>query len=200
MMAVRHQQRRLGMANTSTQDLHGCKVAILACTGFEQVEMTEPRKALEQAGAETKLVSASRGQIQGMHHDKLGDKFDVDLTFEEAKPDEFDAVLLPGGVMNADMIRMNQPARDFVSTMERASKPVAVICHGAWLLVSAGLVKGRTLTSWPSLQDDIRNAGATWLDQEFVRDANWVSSRKPADIPAFNREMLKLFAEQHAHA
>jgi protease I len=189
-----------GMNDTTTPDLHGCKVAILACTGFEQVEMTEPRKALDRAGAQTTLVSASRGQVQGMHHDKPGDKFDVDLTFEEANPDEFDAMLLPGGVMNADMIRMNQPARDFAKKMQQGAKPVAVICHGPWLLVSAGLAKGRTLTSWPSLQDDIRNAGATWEDREVVRDANWVSSRKPADIPTFNREMLKLFAEQHAHA
>lgn len=188
------------MADASTPDLHGCKVAILACTGFEQVEMTEPRKALQQAGADTKLVSASRGQIQGMNHDKPGDKFDVDLTFDEAKPQDFDAVLLPGGVMNADLIRTSKSARDFVSAMDRDGKPIAVICHGPWLLVSAGLVKGRTLTSWPSLQDDIRNAGGTWVDQEFVRDANWVSSRKPADIPAFNREMLHLFAEHQAHA
>jgi protease I len=188
------------MANSNSADLHGVTVAILACTGFEQAEMVEPRKALEQAGAATKLVSAGRGKIQGWNHDKPADKFDVDLTFEEAKPDEFDAMLLPGGVMNADMIRANKAAREFVAAMEHAGKPVAVICHGPWLLVSAGLVKGRTLTSWPSLQDDIRNAGGKWVDQEFVRDANWVSSRKPADIPAFNREMLALFAEHHAHA
>jgi protease I len=185
-------------SSPSRPDLHGCKVAILACTGFEQAEMVEPRKALQQAGADTKLVSAGRGHIQGMNHDKPADKFDVDLTFEEARPEDFDAVLLPGGVMNADMIRMNKAARDFVVAMEHAGKPLAVICHGPWLLVSAGLVKGRTLTSWPSLQDDIRNSGGRWVDQEFVRDANWVSSRKPADIPAFNREMLQLFAEHRA--
>jgi protease I len=189
------------MANANSADLlSGVSVAILACTGFEQAEMVEPRKALQNAGATTKLVSSGRGQIQGWNHDKPADKFDVDLTFDEAKPDQFDAMLLPGGVMNADMIRMNKAARDFVSAMEHAGKPLAVICHGPWLLVSAGLVKGRTLTSWPSLQDDIRHAGGKWVDQEFVRDANWVSSRKPADLPAFNREMLALFAEHHAHA
>ncbi len=182
------------------QDLHGLKVAILACTGFEQAELAEPRKALQQAGAEPKIVSASRGQIQGMNHDKPADKFDVDLTFDEAKPQDFDAVVLPGGVMNADMIRMNDKAKQFVRAIQQAGKPIAVICHGPWLLISAGLAKGRHLTSWPSLQDDIRNAGAVWTDEEVVVDGNWVSSRKPADIPAFNREMTKLFAKQIAHA
>lgn len=182
------------------QDLHGLKVAILACTGFEQAELAEPRKALQKAGANTKIVSASRGQIQGMNHDKPADEFDVDLTFDEARPEDFDAVVLPGGVMNADMIRMNDAARKFVQATQREGKPLAVICHGAWLLVSAGLVKGRHLTSWPSLQDDIRNAGAQWTDEEVVVDGNWVSSRKPADIPAFNREMTRLFAKQLTHA
>ncbi|HEY8049664.1 MAG TPA: type 1 glutamine amidotransferase domain-containing protein [Ramlibacter sp.] len=186
------------MANA--QDLHGLKVAILACTGFEQAELAEPRKALLAAGADVKIVSAGKGQIQGMNHDKPADKFDVDLTFEEAKPQEFDAVVLPGGVMNADMIRMNDAAKKFVQATQRDGKPLAVICHGPWLLVSAGLAKGRHLTSWPSLQDDIRNAGAVWTDEEVVVDGNWVSSRKPADIPAFNREMTKLFAKQHATA
>jgi protease I len=189
--------RRLRM--DTSQSLDGLKVAILACTGFEQVEMTEPRKALQQAGADTKLVSAARSPIQGFNHDKPADKFDVDLTFEEADPAAFDAVLLPGGVMNADMIRMNEAARQFVQAIDRADKPIAVICHGPWLLVSAGLVKGRNLTSWPSLQDDIRNAGGTWTDQEVVRDRNWVSSRKPQDIPAFNQAMTELFS-QHQHA
>jgi protease I len=197
-----NQHDRKGQENTmaDTQDLRGLKVAILACTGFEQAELEQPRKALQQAGVDAKIVSASKGQIQGMNHDKPADKFDVDLTFEEARPEDFDATLLPGGVMNADMIRMNNAAREFVAAMEHAGKPLAVICHGPWLLVSAGLVKGRTLTSWPSLEDDIRNAGGKWVDQEFVRDANWVSSRKPADIPAFNREMLQLFSEHRAMA
>jgi protease I len=185
----------------SSHDLGGLKVAILACTGFEQVEMTEPRKALQQVGAATQLVSAARGPIQGFHHDKPADKFDVDLSFEEADPARIEAVLLPGGVMNADMIRMNEAARRLVQAIDRADKPIAVICHGAWLLVSAGLVKHRRLTSWPSLQDDIRNAGGIWTDQEVVRDRNWVSSRKPADIPAFNQAMTELFAaHQHTPA
>ncbi|HET8748508.1 MAG TPA: type 1 glutamine amidotransferase domain-containing protein [Ramlibacter sp.] len=182
------------------QDLNGMKVAILVVDGFEQVEMTEPRKALQQAGAQTMLVSAKAGRVQGFHHDKPGDSFGVELTLEQARPEDFDAVLLPGGVMNADQIRMNQDAQRFVQGMQREGKPLAVICHGAWLLVSAGLVEGRTMTSWPTLQDDLRNAGANWVDREVVRDGNWVSSRKPDDIPAFNREMVQLFASSHATA
>jgi protease I len=182
-------------------DLKGTKVAILAVDGFEQVEMTEPRKALQQAGAQTALLSVHGGQVQGFHHDKPGDKFDVDGTLEQARPEDYDAVLLPGGVQNADQIRMSRHAQQFVQAMQREGKPVAVICPGAWLLVSAGLVKGRTLTSWPSLQDDLRNAGADWVDQQVVRDGNWVSSRKPDDIPAFNRAMLELIAaRQHEPA
>ena len=178
----------------SPQDLSGCKVAILVVDGFEQIEMTEPRKALQHAGAQTTLVSLERGQVQGFNHTDKADRFDVDGTFDECKPDEFDAVLLPGGTVNADAMRIIPQAQQFVRSREQAGKPIAVICHGAWLLVSAGLVKGRTLTSWPTLQDDVRNAGGTWVDREAVRDGNWVSSRKPQDIPAFNREMLQLFA------
>lgn len=166
--------------------ISGLIVAILADTGFEQEELTGPRDALEELGATTRLISVRTGQIQGFHHDKPADKFDVALTFEQAQADAFDAVLLPGGVMNADMLRMSLHARQFVKDIDRAGKPVAVICHGAWLLVSAGLVKGRKLTSWPSLQDDIRNAGGEWRDEQVVQDRNWISSRKPADIPAFN--------------
>ena len=179
-------------------DLHGLKVAILACTGFEQAELAQPRQALQQAGADTKIVSASRGQIQGMNHDKPADKFDVDLTFDEAQPDDFDAVLLPGGVMNADLIRTLPEAQQFVQALQRQGKPFAIICHAPWLLVSSGLVKGRTLTSWPSLQDDIRNAGGEWVDQQVARDGNWVSSRKPDDLPAFNEAVLELVAA-HQH-
>jgi protease I len=186
----------------NTQDLGGLRVAILATDGFEQVEMTEPRKALQDAGAETRLLSVRGGEVQGFNHDKPADKFQVDEVLEQADPGAYDAVLLPGGVMNGDQIRTSQSARAFVQAMQRDGKPVAVICHGPWLLVSAGLVKGRRMTSWPSLQDDIRNAGGEWVDQEVVRDGNWVSSRKPADLPAFNREMLSLMATaprgQHA--
>jgi protease I len=180
----------------SNQNLQGLSVAILAVDGFEQVEMTGPRQALEAAGARTTLVSMNAGQVQGVNHDKPADKFDVQLTLEQADPQQFDAVLLPGGVMNADQIRTSESAQRFVQAMQKGRKPVAVICHGAWLLVSAGLVKGRTLTSWPSLQDDLRNAGATWVDREVVVDGNWVSSRKPDDIPAFNEAMLELFEKQ----
>ena len=176
------------------QKLSGRKVAILALDGFEQVELTGPRQALQDAGATTTLVSMNHGQVQGFHHDKPADKFDVDLTLEEAKPEHFDAVLLPGGVMNADKIRNSHHAQEFVQAMQQAGKPIAAICHAPWLLISAGLVKGRKLTSWPSLQDDLRNAGAQWVDEEVVRDGNWVTSRKPADIPAFNAAMVDLFA------
>ena len=172
--------------------ISGLIVAILADSGFEQEELTGPRDALEKLGATTRLISVRTGQIQGFHHDKPADKFDVALNFEQAQADAFDAVLLPGGVMNADMIRMSIHARQFVQAIDRAGKPVAVICHGAWLLVSAGLVKGRKLTSWPSLQDDIRNAGGEWCDEQVVHDSNWVSSRKPADIPAFNARFADL--------
>jgi protease I len=176
--------------------LNGASVAILAVNGFEQAEMTEPRKALDQAGAVTTLISMNRGQVQGFHHDRPAAKFDVQMTLQEADPAAFDAVLLPGGVMNADHIRNARHAHSFVQAMDRDGKAIAVICHGPWLLISAGLVRGRKLTSWPSLQDDLRNAGAEWVDEEVVVDGNWVSSRKPADIPAFNREMLKLIASR----
>jgi len=172
--------------------LKDVNVAILAVDGFEQAELTGPRDALAQQGARTVLVSAAREPIQGMNHDQKADKFDVDLTFAEARPADFDAVLLPGGVVNADEIRMHPKAQEFVRAMHEQRKPIAVICHGPWLLASAGLLQGRTLTSWPSLQDDLRNAGAQWVDQEVVVDGLLVSSRKPDDIPAFNREVLRV--------
>ena len=176
-------------------DLQGMRVAILVANDFEQVEMTEPRKALEQVGAKTVLISPIQGQVQGMKHDVKADTFPVDVPIDQAKPEDYDALLLPGGALNADALRMNQKARDFVRSFDAAGKPKAVICHGPWLLVSAGLVRGRTLTSYYTIQDDIRNAGGIWVDQEVVRDNNWVSSRAPSDIPAFNREMIRLFSE-----
>lgn len=179
----------------ATRDLDGLSVAILALDGFEQVELTEPRKALEAAGARTTLISMNPGKIRGFHHDKPADTFEVQQTLDQADPAQFDAVLLPGGVMNADQIRTSQSAQKFVQAIQAGRKPIAVICHGAWLLVSAGLAKGRTLTSWPSLQDDLRNAGATWVDREVVRDGNWVSSRKPDDIPAFNEALWKCLGQ-----
>jgi protease I len=176
-------------------DLNGRRVAILVTDGFEQIEMTSPREALEKAGAKCVLISNKDGEVQGFkHHDKL-DTFKVDLALSKADPNDFDAVLLPGGVINADAIRIEKKAQQFVQEIDRAGKPVLVICHGAWLLVSAGLIKGRTITSWPTLQDDIRNAGGNWQDKEVIRDGNWVSSRKPDDLPAFNRESIRLVSE-----
>jgi protease I len=175
--------------------LDGFKVAILAATNFEQSELTEPKQALEDAGAETAIISPKAGRIRGFHHDKPGDEFEVDMTLEQADPDDFDAVLLPGGALNADALRISQRAREFVRRIDEADKPIAVICHGPWLLISAGLTTGRTMTSYHTIQDDIRNAGAHWVDWEVVCDRNWVSSRQPGDIPAFNKEMIELFAE-----
>ena len=140
------------------------------------------------------VISPKQGQIQGVKHDEKADKVKVDMALNEANPDDFDAVLLPGGALNADALRVEKKAQDFVRKIDQAGKPIAVICHGPWLLVSAGLVRGRKMTSYHTIQDDLRNAGANWEDSEVVRDRNWVSSRQPTDIPAFNREMINLFA------
>jgi protease I len=175
--------------------LDGKKVAILVADGFEQVEMTKPREALDEAGAETKIVSLKSGKIQGMHHADKGDRFDVDVTVDEARPDEFDALMIPGGLYNPDAIRSNQRALEFTRHFFREDKPVAVICHGPQVLISANLVRGRKMTSWPAIQVDMRNAGARWVDEEVVVDNGLVSSRKPDDIPAFNRKMIEEFAE-----
>jgi deglycase len=182
------------MANPSRSDLNGARVAILITDGFEQVEMTEPRKALDQAGAKTSVISPKAGRVRGWNHTDWCDEFPVDLALDQARPDDFDALLLPGGVMNPDRLRMQPQAVAFVKAFFDASKPVAVICHGPWTLVEADVVRGRRITSWPSLKTDLHNAGAEWVDQEVVVDGNLVSSRKPDDIPAFNRETLQLFA------
>ena len=175
--------------------LEGKKVAILVADGFEQVEMTKPREALDEAGAETKIVSPKSGQIQGMHHADKGDKFDVDLTLDEARPENFDALMIPGGLMNPDQLRANNKALEFTRHFFQAGKPVAAICHGPWVLVDAGLVRGRKLTSWPNIQTDIKNAGGDWVNEEVVVDNGLVTSRKPDDIPAFNRKMIEEFCE-----
>ncbi len=175
--------------------LDGLRVAILVTDDFERVELMEPRRALEEEGAETLIIAPRSGKVQSMNHNEKAQAFNVDLTLAEANPDYFDAVLLPGGVINADALRLNAKAQEFVRRIDDAGKPIAVICHGPWLLVSAGLVRGRTLTSWPSLQDDIRNAGGTWVDSELVLYRNWVSSRGPRDLPAFNREAISLFSQ-----
>lgn len=175
--------------------LNGLRVAMLVADDFEQDEMTEPKKALEHAGAQVTLISPKPGQVTGMKHDQKADSFKVDMMLDQANPHDFDAVMLPGGALNADSLRMQTRARDFVKQMDTVGKPMAVICHAPWLLVSSGLVKGRTLTSYYTIQDDIRNAGGNWVDQEMVRDRNLVTSRSPKDMPAFNSAMVALFAE-----
>ncbi len=175
--------------------LDGMRIAIIAANDFEQAELEEPQEALEHAGATTKIISTQSGKITGVKHDEKKDDFKVDFTLDQVSPDEFDAVLLPGGALNADFLRVQPKAQEFVRKFDQAGKPMAIICHAPWLLVSAGLIKGRTLTSYHTIQDDIRNAGGNWQDQEVVRDRNWVTSRQPSDIPAFNREMIKMFAE-----
>jgi protease I len=176
-------------------ELRGRRVAILVTDGFEQVELTSPREALEKAGARCVIVSPKDGEVQGFEHHDKADKLPVDLALAKANAEDFDAVLLPGGVINGDALRIEKKGQQFVQEMDRGGKPVMVICHGGWILASAGLVKGRTMTSWPTLQDDLRNAGATWQDQEVIRNGNWVSSRKPDDLPAFNREIVQLLAD-----
>jgi protease I len=185
------------MAN---QDLQGKKVAILATDGFEQSELLEPRKALDQAGATTKVVSPATGKIKGWNHTDWGQEVSVDLPLSSAKANDFDALLLPGGVMNPDHLRMNPEAVNFVKSFTDSGKPVAAICHGPWTLIEAGAVQGHTMTSWPSLKTDLKNAGANWVDKEVVRDGNLVTSRKPDDIPAFNREMIQMFSETAAQS
>ena len=175
-------------------DLENMRVAILALDGFEEVELTEPKKALENAGANVEVISAEPGEIQGFrHHDKAG-RVKVDRTLDKAKPSDYDAVMLPGGALNADSARMNAKVREFIYEMDRAGLPIAAICHAPWELISAGIVRGRKLTSWPTIQDDIHNAGGEWEDRECIVDRNLVTSRGPKDLPAFNREMVSLFS------
>jgi protease I len=179
--------------------LDGKKVAILVTDGFEQVELTRPREALEQAGAETKIVSPKSGQIQGMNHADKGDKFDVDIPLDAARPEEFDALMIPGGLMNPDELRATPDALAFTKHFFREGKPVAAICHAPWVLIDAGVVGGRKLTSWEHIQTDVKNAGGNWVNQEVVVDNGLVTSRKPDDIPAFNQKMIEEFCEgKHA--
>jgi len=176
-------------------DLNGKTVAILATNGFEQSELLEPRKALQAACAKTQVVSPEKGKIKGWNHTDWGEQVIVDVALDSADPRAYDALLLPGGVMNPDKLRMGPAAGQFVREFFASRKPVAAICHGPWMLVEAGAVRGRTITSWPSLQTDIRNAGGKWVDEEVVVDNGLVTSRKPDDIPAFNRKMIEEFAE-----
>jgi protease I len=174
--------------------LKGHKVAILATDGVEQVELVEPRKALDAAGAVTHLISPKEGAIQGVNHDEKGDMLKVDRPLSEVRASEYDALLLPGGVANPDALRMVPAAVQFVREFMLSEKPVAAICHGPWLLVEAGAVSGRTLTSWPSIKTDIRNAGGEWVDQPVAIDDRLITSRKPSDIPAFSAAFVKQFA------
>jgi protease I len=175
--------------------LDGKRVAILVAEGFEQVEMTGPRKALDEAGAQTKIVSPAKGEVQGWNHFAHADRFKVDVPLEQANAGDFDALMLPGGVANPDQLRMNPKAVQFVRSFFDEGKPIGVICHGPWTLIEAGVVDGRTMTSWPSLKTDLENAGAKWVDQEVVVDHGLVSSRNPKDIPAFSRKIVEEFAE-----
>ncbi|HEY2543054.1 MAG TPA: type 1 glutamine amidotransferase domain-containing protein [Gaiellaceae bacterium] len=180
--------------------LAGKKVAILAADMFERVELEEPRKALEEAGAETEVVSIHDGKIKGFDHFDPANEIEVDKTVEEVSVDDYDALLIPGGVGNPDQLRGDENAVDFVRRFASSGKPMAVICHGPWILVESGVVRGRTVTSWPTLQTDIRNAGGTWVDKEVVVDSGIVTSRKPDDIPAFNKAMIEEFAQSRVGA
>src|SRR5216684_5625194 len=180
---------------TTMNDLKGKRVAIIVTDGFEQIELTGPREALDKAGAKTVLVSPKDGEVQGFTHYDRANKFKVDLPLAKANASDFDALVLPGGVINGDALRVEKRAQQFVQEIDRAGEPIAVICHGGWLLISAGLMNGRRITTWPTLQDDMRNAGADWQDREVIRDRNLVSSRKPDDLPAFNRELIGTIAE-----
>jgi len=177
------------------QSLAGKKVAILAADMFERVELEQPRKALDEAGAKIEIVSIHDGQIQGFDHFDPKNKVKVDKTVEEVSADDYDALFIPGGVGNADQLRGDENAVNLVREFATSGKPIAAICHAPWVLVEAGVARGRTLTSWPTLQTDVRNAGGTWVDKEVVVDDGIVTSRKPDDIPAFNKKMLEEFAE-----
>lgn len=176
------------------RNIIGLRVAALATDGVEQVELAKPMAALRNAGAKVEVVSLKTGSIQGMNHDEKGDKLPVDAALSSAKPEQFDALLLPGGVANPDKLRADPAAVAFVKHFVQAGKPIGAICHGPWTLIEAGAVKGRTMTSWPSLKTDLANAGAKWVDRDCVVDGVLVTSRNPDDIPAFNRHLLEVFS------
>lgn len=177
------------------QVLNGKRVAVLVTDGFEQVELEEPKRALEAAGARVSIVSPQGRRVQGWRHHDKADEFDVDVALDKASPGDFDALMLPGGVANPDQLRMNRKAVAFVSAFVDEGKPVAAICHGPWTLIEADAVDGRRVTSWPSLKTDLENAGASWVDEEVVVDNGLVTSRSPEDLPAFNAKMVEEFAE-----
>jgi protease I len=175
-------------------DIKGLKVAVLATDGVEQIELTEPARALKEAGAVVTTVSPKAGTIQGMNHDERGDALPVGVALSSVKPEQFDALLLPGGVANPDYLRVDETAVAFVKHFVQTGKPIGAICHGPWTLIEADGVRGKTMTSWPSLRTDLKNAGATWVNKECVVDGNLVTSRNPKDIPAFNGHILEVFA------
>ena len=175
--------------------MQGKKVAILVAEGFEQVELTQPRDALQAAGAQTEIVSIEAGTVQGLNHIDMGDKFPVDRLARDVKAEDYDALLLPGGAVNPDTLRLDQDAMKFVRAFYDAGKPIASICHGPWSLSETGVIDGLKMTSWPSLQHELTLGGAQWVDQEVVSDRGIVTSRNPKDIPAFNRKMIEVFAE-----
>src|SRR3954471_8846358 len=177
------------------QELKGRRIAALAADGFEKVELTVPMYALRLAGAKVDVISLRHGRIRGVNLHEPASRVGVDKTVEEADPDDYDALLLPGGFINPDLLRQSQRARDFVRAFDRAGKPIATLCHGPWVMASAGLLQGRTMTSWPGIRDDMVNAGATWLDEPLVRDGNLVTSRGPQDIVPFVLGIKELFAE-----
>ncbi len=180
------------------KDLSHLRVAVLATDGFEDSELIEPIKALTEAAAQVTIVSLKPGQIQGVQHMTKSVKVPVGRTCTEIAPDDFDAIHLPGGCFNADALRVVPEVQLLLQAMEEAGKPIAAICHAPWLLISAGLVRGRNLTSYHTIRDDIRNAGGNWVNREVVEDDNWVTSRQPSDLPKFNRAMLDLFARSRA--
>ncbi|HEX7959079.1 MAG TPA: type 1 glutamine amidotransferase domain-containing protein [Terriglobales bacterium] len=182
------------------ENLNGMKVAILIEEGFEEVEMTKPRKALDDAGAKTSTVSPKDKTVRAWDMTNGSKEYPVDVRLDQARPEDFDALLLPGGVINPDKLRMQPKAVAFAKAFFDAGKPVAAICHGPWTVIETGYARGRRIASWPSLKTDLRNAGAEWMDQEAVRDGNLVSSRKPDDIPAFNREVIALFSQARERA
>lgn len=175
------------------QALKGKRIAIVATDGFEQAELLEPRKALEAEGATVEIIAPKSGKIQGMEHHDKGKTVDVDHTIDEVKSADYAALVLPGGVANPDSLRTNEKVVGFIREFFTAQKPVAAICHGPWTLIEAKVVTGRTMTSWPSLKTDLENAGAQWVDREVVRDGKLITSRKPDDLPAFDREIVELF-------
>lgn len=180
------------------KSLAGMKVAILVTDGFEQVELTEPREALDAAGAQTQVVSPKPDRVRGWDRKDRGGEVSVDLSLKEAASADFDALVLPGGVLNPDFLRMDEDAIAFVQDFLDADKPIAAICHGPWTLIETGKLRGRSMTSWPSLETDLQNAGVNWHDRETVVDGNLLTSRKPDDLPAFNREMVALFGRAGA--